>query len=183
MKLTTREMVLVSLFTALTAIGAFMSIPVGEVPITLQSMFTLLAGALIGPKLGGLSQIIYILLGLLGVRIFSNFSGGPQHIFKPSFGFLMGFIFASYLVGKIIHERKYTSFNKIFFTLLLGTFVIYLFGIPYMYFILNYVAGTEISFVAAIKTGCLIFIPGDMLKAILSAFVTSKLVGRMNSNF
>ncbi len=81
MKISTKEMVLASLFTALTAIGAFLSIPVGSVPITLQSLFVILSGLLLGPKLGALSQLVYVLLGLLGVRIFAGFSGGPQSVF------------------------------------------------------------------------------------------------------
>ncbi|NLY76921.1 MAG: biotin transporter BioY [Tissierellia bacterium] len=179
MKVKTKEMILVSLFTSLTAIGAFLSIPLGEVPITLQSMFSLLSGMLLGPKLGSLSQGLYILLGLLGVRIFSNFSGGPQHIFKPSFGFLIGFIIASYVVGKMTYKRASLGFKRIFIASLLGTFIIYLIGIPYMYFIFNYVVGKELGLLTVLKIGCLIFIPGDIIKAIVASFVASKLAKRV----
>ena len=180
MKITIKEMVLISLFTSLTAIGAFLSIPLGNVPITLQNMFTILAGLLLGPKLGSLSQLVYVLLGLSGVRIFAGFSGGPESIFKPSFGFLIGFIFAAYVVGKITHGRKSTDFKRILLASLAGIFVIYLFGLPYMYIILNSVMGKAISMSTAIKTGCLIFLPGDMLKAILSSLVASKVVTKIN---
>lgn len=179
MKISTKELVLVSLFTALTAVGAFLSIPLGNVPITLQSMFTILAGLLLGPKLGSISQLVYVLLGLSGVRIFAEFSGGPQTILKPSFGFLIGFIFAAFIVGKIGHGGKDTSFKRIFLAALAGTFTIYLFGLPYMYIILNNVMGKSISFSMALKTGCLIFLPGDMLKAILSSLVASKVIKRV----
>ena len=180
MKITTKEMILISLFTALTAIGAFLSIPLGDVPITLQSMFTILAGLLLGPKLGALSQIVYVLLGLSGMRIFAGFSGGPQCIFKPSFGFLIGFIFAAYVVGKISHGGKSIGFKRIFLATLAGTFVIYLFGLPYMYIILNNVMGKAVPMSTAIKTGYLIFLPGDMLKAILSSLVASRVVTKIN---
>ncbi|HFL3828456.1 TPA: biotin transporter BioY [Clostridioides difficile] len=180
MKISIKEMVLVSLFTALTAIGAFLSIPLGDVPITLQSMFTILAGLLLGPKLGSLSQLIYVLLGLSGVRIFAGFSGGPQTILKPSFGFLIGFIFAALVVGKIAHKKNPLDIKKIFLATLVGTFIIYLFGLPYMYLVLNNVVGKSITFSTAIKTGCLIFLPGDMLKAVLSSLVASKVLQRVN---
>lgn len=180
MKITTKEMILVSLFTALTAIGAFLSIPLGNVPITLQSMFTILAGLLLGSKLGSLSQLVYVLLGLAGVRIFAGFSGGLQSVLKPSFGFLIGFIFAAYVVGKIAHGGKSIDFKRILLATLAGTFVIYLFGLPYMYIILNSVMGKAISMSTAIKTGCLIFLPGDMLKAILSSLVASKVIKRVS---
>ncbi|MCK9444791.1 MAG: biotin transporter BioY, partial [Tissierellaceae bacterium] len=60
MKLTTKEMTYVSLFAGLTAVGAFISIPLGEVPITLQTLFVLLSGLILGPKLGFLSQLVYL---------------------------------------------------------------------------------------------------------------------------
>ncbi|NLJ99303.1 MAG: biotin transporter BioY [Tissierellia bacterium] len=179
MKLSIKEMILVSLFTALTAIGAFLSIPIGDVPITLQSMFALLAGLLLGPKLGSLSQLIYILLGLSGVRIFAGFSGGPQAMLKPSFGFLIGFIFAAFVVGKITHEEEFVSLKRIFFATLAGTFIIYLFGIPYMYLIFNNVMNKALSFSMAIKTGCLVFLPGDIVKAIVSSLVAFRVLRRI----
>ena len=123
MKISTRDMILVSLFTALTAVGAFLSIPIGSVPITLQSMFTILSGLILGPKLGSLSQLIYVLLGLAGVKIFAGFSGGPQTVFSPSFGFLIGFIFASYVVGLIANTNESISFKKILLAALTGTAV------------------------------------------------------------
>ncbi|MCF6464480.1 biotin transporter BioY [Clostridium sp. Cult2] len=179
MKLSTKEMILASLFTALTAIGAFLSIPIGDVPITLQSMFVILSGLILGPKLGALSQLVYVLLGLSGVRIFAGFSGGPQTIFKPSFGFLIGFIFAAYVVGKIVHHRNSISLRRIFLATLVGTIIIYLFGVPYMYIILNNVMGKSVTFPIALKTGCAIFLPGDILKAILSSLVASKILARL----
>lgn len=179
MKLSTKEMILVSLFTSLTAIGAFLSIPIGEVPITLQSMFSLLSGFLLGPKLGSMSQGLYVMLGLFGVRIFAGFSGGPQYIFKPSFGFLIGFIFASHIVGKLTYKKPYSGFRSFLLASLIGTFVIYAFGIPYMYFSLNYISGVEMDLLTVLKTGCLVFIPGDLIKAIITSFVASKLVHRI----
>lgn len=182
MKISTKDMILVSLFTALTAIGAFLSIPMGNVPITLQSLFTILAGLLLGPKLGSLSQLVYILLGLSGVRIFAGFSGGPQSVLTPSFGFLIGFIFAAYVVGKIGHNyenKKNINFKKIVLASFTGTFIIYLFGIPYMYIILNKVIGQEFTILQTLKAGCFIFLPGDILKAIISSLVGFKILKRI----
>lgn len=179
MKITTKEMILISLFTALTAIGAFLSIPLGNVAITLQSLFTILSGLLLGAKLGSLSQVIYILLGVSGMRIFANFSGGPQSVLTPSFGFLIGFIFAAYLVGKIAHYNGEISFEKTLLASFMGTLIIYLFGIPYMYIVLNKVLAQPFTFFQTLKAGCLIFLPGDILKAILSASIAFKIMKRM----
>lgn len=172
MKITTREMALTAIFTALTAIGAFISIPIGPVPITLQTLFVLLSGILLGSKLGTLSQIVYIALALVGIPIFSGFSGGPQILLKPSFGFAIGFVFAAYIIGKITNEV--TSPKKIYFATLIGSLVIYLFGLPYIHYILNNVMGMELSFSEVFKMGCLLFIPGDLLKLILANLVGKK---------
>lgn len=171
----TREISLVALFTALTAVGAFISIPLGPVPISLQSFFVILSGVLLGHKLGALSQILYIILGLVGLPIFAGFSGGLQSILKPSFGFIIGFVFASYVAGKISHSWKGRSFLKIWISFIIASLVIYLFGLPYMYYILNIVMGSNLSLSYLFKVGFLLFLPGDILKIIIGSIVGKKI--------
>lgn len=180
MKLTTKEMTLVSMFTGLTAIGAFISIPLGEVPVTLQTLFVILSGLILGPKLGALSQTIYIILGLVGVPIFAEFNGGPQAVMKPSFGFIIGFVFAAYIIGKIAHSENGSSTKNIWIASLVGTIVIYLFGLPYMYYMLNIVMAKGLSFNAIVKMGCLLFLPGDLLKFIVASVVAMKTIPILN---
>lgn len=172
MKISTKDMTLVAMFTGLTAIGAFISIPIGEVPISMQSLFVILSGLILGAKLGALSQIIYIILGLIGLPIFANFTGGLQSIMKPSFGFIIGFVFAAYIVGKISESSRGTK--TILIASFVGTIVIYLFGLPYMYYMLNIVMLKGLSFLTVIKIGCIIFLPGDILKALLSSLVAKQ---------
>ena len=92
MKIKTKDFITVSLFAALTAVGAFISIPLGAVPITLQLLFTLLSGILLRENLGALSQIVYISLGLIGLPIFAGGKGGIGILLSPTFGFLIGYI-------------------------------------------------------------------------------------------
>ena len=172
MKISTKEMTLVAIFTGLTAIGAFISIPIGEVAISMQSLFVILSGLILGAKLGALSQILYLLLGLIGVPIFTGFTGGLHSIMKPSFGFIIGFIFAAYIVGKIAHRNQKPK--SIWLASFIGTIVIYIFGLPYMYYMLNIIMLKGMPFVAIIQVGCIIFLPGDILKAIVSSLVASK---------
>lgn len=179
MKMTIKEMALISTFTALTAVGAFISIPLGPVPITLQTLFVLLSGMLLGPKLGALSQIVYILLALIGIPIFAGFSGGPQILLKPSFGFAIGFVFAAYIVGKISHGDIMLK-GKVFVGAIVGSIVIYLFGLPYMYYILNIVMNKGLSFGAVMNMGCLLFIPGDLLKLVLAYVISKKILPILN---
>lgn len=196
MKLTTRSIALTSLFAALTALGAFLSIPVGPVSITLQTFFVLLAGILLGPRPGALSQIVYLALGLFGLPIFSGFTGGASAVFKPSFGFLIGFVAAAYIVGLLVEKyvkqpsanapvsRKANntlSFSKIFLIALLGTVIIYLFGLPYMYLMLTKIMHTDITFAKAFQVGCLVFLPGDLLKTLLASLLGVKILPKLNS--
>jgi len=80
MRTKTKNMILAALFAALTAAGALIRIPLGPAPITLQFFFTALAGILLGPYLGALSQLMYVLLGLAGLPVFTA-GGGPSYIF------------------------------------------------------------------------------------------------------
>ena len=83
-KFTTRDLILCALFTALSAIGAFIRIPVPLVPFTLQITFTTLAGLLLGSKKGAISVAVYVLMGLIGIPVFTQ-GGGFSYVLKPMF--------------------------------------------------------------------------------------------------
>lgn len=166
--LSARDITQVGIFTALTAVGAFISIPIGPVPITLQSFFVLLSGIILGSKKAMFSQITYLLLGLIGFPIFAGLSGGIQTIFKPSFGFIIGYVAAAYVVGKIAPINLWAA-------VLTGTVVIYALGLPYMYYILNIMLKSNLSILRILQLGMLAFIPGDMLKALVTVFISKKL--------
>ena len=101
----TRNMVLAALFAALTAIGAFLQIPTGTVPITLQFLFTALAGLLLGWKWGAVSQLLYVGIGLLGLPVFTQ-GGGIGYVLQPSFGFLLGLIPAAAVIGALSNTLR-----------------------------------------------------------------------------
>ncbi len=168
-----KDITQIGIFTALTAVGAFISIPIGPVPITLQSFFILLSGIILGSKKAMFSQITYLLLGLIGFPIFSGFSGGLQHIFKPSFGFIIGYVAAAYVVGKLTEEK--TASQYLLAAVFAGTLIIYTFGLPYMYYILNIMLNSNLSIVKILQLGMFAFIPGDMLKAVIIVFFAQKI--------
>lgn len=171
-----RDMVLVSLFTSLTAIGAFISIPLGPVYVTLQSFFVIFSGMILGPRLGALSQLLYLLLGLVGIPIFTGFTGGLQAIYKPSFGFIVGFIFASFCAGKLYFNSDKKLPYKTFLVPILSSLVIYIFGLPYMYFALNILGNSNVSIGFVLKFGFFLFLPGDLIKIIILSIVSKKVL-------
>lgn len=145
MKLTTRDLMLVSLFTALMIAGAFVRIPFPLLPVTLQTFFCALAGLILGPKLGALSMTVYTLLGLTGVPIFAQ-GGGINYIFNNSFGFILGFIAGAYIIGRMSLKMKKPTFTNSLKTVMAGLLVIYAIGIPYMLFIMRiYLGNTQIG--------------------------------------
>ena len=169
MKINIRQMTLISLFAALTAAGAFISIPFQPVPFSLQTLFTLLAGMTLGSVSGSVSQVIYILLGVIGLPVFAGFKSGIGILFGPTGGFLFGFIISAYIIGKITEGK---AEKNIFYYLLagfLGTVIIYFIGVSQ----LSLVTGIEIK--KAVLIGALPFLPGDILKIIAASFIARKL--------
>lgn len=132
-----KDMLLVSLFTALMAVGAYVRIPFPLLPVTLQPFFCAFAGILLGARLGALSQLVYLFLGLAGLPVFTG-GGGIGYVLSPSFGFLLGFAAAAYITGLISERQKKRSTAGNLAAVLAGLFVIYAVGIPYMYLILAF---------------------------------------------
>ncbi|WBW99515.1 biotin transporter BioY [Oceanirhabdus sp. W0125-5] len=168
---TVRKMILVSLFAALTAIGAFISIPIPYVPFTLQFLFCAFSGVLLGAKLGFLSQLLYVLIGLAGVPVFTK-GGGIGYVFQPTFGYLLGFIAAGFIIGKIMEKQNKISFAKVFISSLIGLGVVYILGVPYLYFALKYFAGTPISWAATIKAGFIVCVGGDIVTCAIVGIIS-----------
>lgn len=168
----TRPLILTALFAALTAVGAFLRIPFPIAPITLQVFFTAMAGVLLGPRYGALSQLVYIVLGLIGLPVFTA-GGGIAYVFQPTFGFLLALIPAAWLIGRMTENR--CTPRRVALASAAGFGLIYLIGVPYMYLILNLYLGREISPLAAVESGMLLFLPGDAVKALCVAFLCPRI--------
>ena len=157
----TKMLILTALFAALTAVGAYIKIPFLYSAITLQVFFTILAGVLLGPKYGALSQLVYVALGLLGLPIFTS-GGGFGYFLYPTCGFLLGLIPAAWVVGKLTEKSR--SVKRIVPAALAGLAALYLVGMPYMALILNVYMGKGMDLWAILMAGMLPFLPGDMVK-------------------
>jgi len=178
MKIKTKNLILAALFAALTAVGAFIKVPIPYVPFTLQVLFIFFAGSLLGANLALTSQLVYLGVGLIGIPIFTH-GGGPAYVLQPTFGYLIGFAIGAYVIGKIVENLKKTSFINFFLANLIGLAIVYLFGVIYLYLNLNLIAGTTISLSKAIKIGFLLPIPGDLLLCIIASVISQKVINQV----
>lgn len=173
-RIKTREIILCALFTALTAIGAFIRIPIPVVPFTLQFLFTMLAGLLLGGRLGAISVALYTILGLIGLPIFAE-GGGFGYLLKPSFGYIIGFIIGSYVTGKMVEKLRTLTFGRILAANFVGLAIVYAAGMIYYYIICNYVIATPIGFWPLILYCFVLAVPGDIALCFLAAILAKHL--------
>ncbi|MDO5037390.1 MAG: biotin transporter BioY [Tissierellia bacterium] len=159
-----RPMTRVALFAVLTFISGLISIPMGPVPITFQTTLVILTGLLLLPGEAFLAMGLHLLLKV--------FLQGGQILVTPSFGFLLGFILAAGLASFYLSSRPRTQKNLLV-AILLASLLPYLVGLPYMAFILNGLKGSGLGLMAILTSGFFLFIPGDILKAVL-AYVLAK---------
>ncbi|MCL0090986.1 biotin transporter BioY [Dehalococcoidia bacterium] len=169
--ISTRGMVFAAIFAALTAVGAFIAIPIGPVPISLQSLFVHLAGALLGSRLGALSQFIYVLVGVMGLPVFAGGASGLGVLLGPRGGYLIGFVAGAYITGKLIEMREKPGFLWIAMSCVAGLVVIYIVGMLQ----LSIVADLPVT--GALAVGVVPFLIGDAIKIIAATFITLKLRG------
>jgi len=170
----TLSLTVMSLFASLTAIGAFIKIPLPVIPFTLQILFVYLAGCLLGSKKGMVSQLLYVGIGLIGIPVFAS-GGGPEYVLKPTFGYLIGFIIAAYVIGLIIEKIKEPSLKHFIFANFIGLIIVYLFGIIYVYVSLNTWLDTPTSFKAVMIMGVAYSIGQDLVLAIFGSFLATRL--------
>lgn len=175
MTLKMKDITLISLFTALIAIGAFIRIPIPVVPFTLQFLFTMLAGLLLGGKLGALSVGIYIVLGLVGLPIFTQ-GGGIGYIFTPTFGYIIGFFVGAYITGNIANKVTNPSYKRLYTANFIGLGIVYLFGMIYYYLISNFYLDSPIGLWPLFLYCFLLAVPGDIVLCIIAATIAKRII-------
>lgn len=170
------DLVLVGAGTAITALAAQLVIPLWPVPITMQTFAVLLVGTALGPLRGALSMALYLLLGIVGLPVFSDGSSGNLFALASG-GFIVGFVFAAPLVGWLAQREWDRKWLGTALSFLAGTVVMYAFGLPWLFASLDgYGAGVwqdtmgySSLLEATIGAGMLPFLLGDVLKALLAA--------------
>lgn len=164
-----RGMVYASMFGALTAVGAYIMIPLPPVPITLQTLFVNLAGALLGGPLGALSQVVYILLGVIGLPVFAGGKAGAGVLLGPTGGYLIGFVVGAYVIGKLTALRKKPGFIWLVCAMAIGITLVYMIGI------IQLMVVAKLDFNKAFAIGVLPPLPGDLFKIVIAALITIKI--------
>jgi biotin transport system substrate-specific component len=163
----------VALFALLTALGAHVAVPLGvtPVPMTLQTLFVMLAGALLGPVAGAASQLLYLALGVAGAPVFALGGAGLPWIFGPTGGYLMAFPMAAALTGWIAgRERKVLRAT---FAFLAGTVIIFALGAAWLSVVTD--MGPAALFAAAVQP----FLPGAAAKVAIGVIVIRLYHSRM----
>ncbi len=177
-KSSTRDLAFCGLFAALIAVGAFIkiSIPVQPFPMhfTMQWFFVLLAGFLLGPRLGCASVCTYLLIGLLGIPVFAA-GGGPAYLIRPTFGFLLGFAGAAYVIGKAARILRPVGIWQMLLPAVAGLVVYYLAGMVYFYLISNYVISMPVAWKVVLVNCCLLTIGQDFILCVIAAAVAAQL--------
>ena len=170
----TKTIAYVSLFAALTAVGAFIKIPIPYIPFTLQIVPVYLAGALLGPRIGMLSQLVYISIGLIGVPVFAE-GGGIGYIFKPTFGYLLGYMAGAFTNGYLIQKLQLHRLYSIFLANMSTLFIVYLFGCAWLYVAMKWFIEKPLSIHDTLLYGMILPVPGDLLLCVLCSVLIYRL--------
>jgi biotin transporter BioY len=159
-----KDSLLVLSFTLLTAISAKLKIEIGPVPITGQTFAVLLSGALLGAKRGALSQFFYLFGGLAGILWFSR-GGGIAYLMSPTFGYIIGFVLAAFLVGFLCERGFDRKIESAILAMLLGNILIYF---PGLLWLAKFVGWEKV-----LAVGLYPFIIGDTIKLLLAGSILS----------
>ncbi len=178
-RLRTLDLTVAAMFVALMAVGANITswapfLQVAGIPLSMQPFFSILAGLLLGSRLGALSMIVYTLAGLMGLPVFAQFKSGIGVIMGPTGGFLLSFIVVAYVAGKIVEQKENPTFGTFLIAALTGIVLNYLIGTHYMYFAVNNWIGGNMSYIAAWKV-MMWFAVKDLAFTILEAVLAPRL--------
>ncbi|MGP4073001.1 biotin transporter BioY [Piscibacillus sp. B03] len=187
-KFKTLDLTLGAVFVVLMMIGAniafwFPAFKItyasGEVPITLQTLFAIMAGLILGKKLGAFSMIVYLLVGIAGVPVFAQMSAGATALISPTGGFLISFIFVAFIAGYIVEKASQPKVSIYLIATFAGLMTNYVIGTPFMYLSLNYISEVAISMKASVISMIPFFIK-DFIITMGLAVVLPQFISRLS---
>jgi biotin transport system substrate-specific component len=163
-----RDMTWMAMFVALLAISGMFSIPVGPVPITLQTLVVMLAGSVLGAKRGFVSMVVFILLAAVGAPVLSGGGGGIASLLGPTGGYIFSWPFAAFFIGWIIEKWGSAVWKLMVAHIIGGIVLVHLVGFSWLVSYLHLPLNMK-TFI----TSLFIFLPGDLVKAVVAAPVAS----------
>ena len=175
-----RDLCYIALFAAIIAVCAWISVPVGDIPVTLQTMGVCLAAAFLGLKRGTAAVAVYILLGLCGVPVFAGFTGGAAKLLMPTGGYIVGFIFTALVVGGVsdaVGERIKSAWARagiLAAAMAVGVAVCYAFGTAWFMILYNR-ADRSVTLAGALMMFVVPYLLPDLVKIIAASLLVSRL--------
>lgn len=167
------DLVYIAMFTALIAVCSQISIPLGPVPFTLQTLAVYIAAAMLGWKRGTISVLVYILIGLVGVPVFAGFSGGFSSVVTPSFGYIIGFVLTALAVG-LSSNLFGNKLVPLIVSMVIGLLLCYIVGTIWFMVVYN-VTNQYIDLGLALSWCVVPFIIPDMAKIAVAAILVNRL--------
>ncbi len=164
----TQKLILCALFAALTAVLSQIAVPLPMVPINMALLAVYLAGGVLGARDGAMSQVVYVLMGAVGLPVFSLFRGGIGILLGPTGGYIAGYILTAALVGYLV-EHWGGHFWQLVLSMIIGL------GLCYMLGTFWFVGISHNTFAAALSVCVLPFLPGDGVKIVLAAVLIPKI--------
>lgn len=158
------NMVSIAIMAAVLCVVSPFALPIGPVPISLATLAIYIMVFILGWKKATISVLVYLALGLVGVPVFSGFSGGVEKVFGPTGGYLIGYLFIAIIAGIFIEKFEGKIYMYVI-GLVLGTLVCYAIGTVWL------ACQLALSFPAALAAGVIPFIPGDIAKIVISCIV------------
>ena len=170
----TRTITRVALFAAVMSISAFVRIPLGTVPLTLQSAAALITGYCLGPVHGAYALLLYTAVGLSGIPVFAS-GGGPAYVLSPTFGYIIGFTVCAFMTGLLARFNTRESNLLAYLIMIVSLTGIYLPGIAWLIIAMNWIADAPVATSTLIKVGLYIPLTGDLITTLPAALVAVKI--------
>ena len=178
----TRKLAMTSVMAALMCLAGMLvhMVSPGLVPFSVLPVLVLMSGLILDAEYAAMAMLVYLVLGLFGLPIFAGAPfGGLGYILKPTFGFLIGYVAAAYVVGRVYRKG---SFWRAVLGVLAGLVTLYLFGLSYLYIILHWVLHSSTSVAGVLMIGFVPFILGDLIKAGIAVWVGQEVVRRRQAS-
>ena len=163
-KISTSTMAVVALMTAVLCVLAPFSIPIGPIPISLATFGLYLSVIILGRKRALSVCLLYLLIGFIGLPVYSGFSGGPARLLGPTGGYLIGYVFLTYIAGIIVDKFPKNQWLCLL-GLVIGTAVCYIWGTGWMAYQM------QLDFVEAVMIGVVPFLAGDVIKITTAVWI------------